>query len=131
MRITPYQYASALWQAIRETEKGKENKILANFFRVLQKNKHLKLLPFILESLEKIADKENKILKLEVITAAELEDKKILEESLQKSFPGYNIQIAYRVDKDIKGGIVVKYNNTVIDGSWQRKIDLLKNVLLK
>ena len=131
MKITPTQYAQALLEVGAEIDKETQKEVVANFFQLLLKNKHLKYLPAILEKLQEISERENKILKLEVVTAKKLTAPEQVANSLRRVLADYDLQVSYKTEPDIKGGLIIKYNNVVIDGSWKKKVALLKKVLFQ
>ena len=72
----------------------------------------------------------NKVIKAEVTSAVALtEDEKArLIKSLEKK-TGHRVELACRVDKDILGGIIVRTEDTVLDGSLKHKIRSVKDVI--
>jgi len=69
----------------------------------------------------------NNILEAQVITALPLSNElraKVLSKIERQT--GKNVTIVETIDKSILGGIIIKYNNTIIDGSVKNRFNDLK-----
>jgi F-type H+-transporting ATPase subunit delta len=100
--------------------------IIGQLYLYLLKRRKLKLLPIISRQLPEIAKEESLIKEVEVITAHPIDEKlrKQIELSLEEQ--GKRIQIREVVDPEILGGIILKYEDFVIDGSLRRYLESLK-----
>src|SRR5690554_5533233 len=69
---------------------------------------------------------------VEVLTAHELDDQLIAEitKSLEK-YTNKNVVLNLKVNPDLKGGIAVKINDTVIDGTVKHKLEQLQEKFLQ
>jgi len=56
--------------------------------------------------------------------------KKKIKNELEK-ITNKKINISFQVDKSIMGGIIIKIDDTVLDASVKRKLELLKEHMLK
>ncbi len=132
-KITPKQYAIALYDVLSGVEKDKVDFFLKNFLKTLEKNNDLVLLDKILKEFEKTYNEKKGILKVKVVSAFDL-DKEALEEIKEKIknlLKKKEVVLETEIDKSILGGLVLKYEDTVVDGSLKRRLALLKNVLSK
>ena len=68
------------------------------------------------------------IIRVDVTTAYDLNDsqRKELLDALSTS-TGKNVKMDHKVDKEIIGGVIVRIDDTVLDGSVKHKIRKLKN----
>ncbi len=84
----------------------------------------------ILERFSEIRDEKFGILRVEIITAYEMEEnqKKAIEGKLS-DYSGKKIEAKYIVDKSIIGGFLVKTKDTVIDASVKNQLILLRKTL--
>jgi F-type H+-transporting ATPase subunit delta len=96
-------------------DKGRDNiilEILNSFFEI--RNEYLGLLEVNVFGFYPLSeDQQGKI-------------KKELEETIKKK-----ITVSFQVDKSILGGIIIKIDDTVLDASVKRKLELLKEHMLK
>lgn len=108
-----------------------EDSELLYFLYVLIDNNRLKDIKNIYEAYLTICDDNEGILRFDVYSSNELDEslkeeiKKVLENNYKK-----NVVIKYNIDNKLIGGIVVKHNNEVIDGSIFNHINNLKQILL-
>lgn len=133
MRITPGQYALSLYELASEAKKDKIDEILKNFVALLARSNNLKLADKIEKEFVKLWDEKKGLAKVEVTTAGKL-DKDIKEKlnfNIMKWLDKNKVEMEEKIDKDILGGIIVKYEDTVIDGSLRKKIEHLKQKLEK
>ncbi|MDP3998085.1 MAG: F0F1 ATP synthase subunit B [bacterium] len=100
-------------------------KIASEILVVLKRTQNMRLLPQILEKLE-----ENIMIKTEVITAGVLEagEQKKMRTTLEEIL-GENINIKFKVNPKILGGMVVKVGDKVFDNSLVGKANQLKESL--
>lgn len=97
-----------------------------NFIDLLCDNRRLLALPQILELFRTYKDRDNKKIPAEVVSAVALDDKyKLkLEKSLAKHFQG-EMELSYKLDPSILGGILVRAGDRVIDGTVRGKLSRL------
>ncbi len=102
-----------------------------NFFNLLISQGDVKQLDEILRELvEKIQKEENKII-AEVITAIELD--KAMQSGIEKSLSkvsGKEVKLRSKVDRSVIGGIVIRFDGKLYDGSLLSKLNGLKSKML-
>lgn len=94
-----------------------------DFLQFLAKKKHLLLIPSIYEQYDKIYLENQKKLRITIISAIILNDmqQQTLQHSLTKHF-NKEILSTFQVDKSIIAGILIKYNDEIIDYSLKSKL---------
>ncbi len=129
MKITPRQYATGLYELIENANTSDIDSVLNNFVVFLSNNNDLGLFDKIIVEFSKIFDEKDGVANIDVTSASRLDKKTIdlLSSSLSKKLKKDNIVINEKVDKNILGGIVLKYKDVVLDGSLRKKIDNLKS----
>lgn len=108
------------------------NELVFNFMCLLAEKNRMNLFCQIQEDFSKQFDEFNNILKVEVITCVPLTEelrKKIVAKLIKDT--GKNITIVETVDKSILGGVILKYDNTIIDGSIKGRVKDLSKQLHK
>lgn len=129
-KTTPKKYAISLYESLKDAEKDKITGILKSFIFLLVKNKQLAKADKIIEAFKRYANEQEGLLELSLFSAEKLDaclkDQIIeyLEQSLNKK-----IEAKDYTDKNLIGGIVLKYGDKVIDGSVKRRIELLAKTL--
>jgi len=125
MRLSTKRIARALLR-VSARYPAETEAIISQLYLYLLKRRKLKLLPIISRQLPEIAKEESLLKEIEVITAHPIDEKlrKQIELSLEKG--GKKIQIRELVDPGILGGIIIKDEDFVIDGSLRRYLESLK-----
>lgn len=102
-----------------------------NFIAVIMDNQRLSELPEILAAYDQVADAGLGLAEAEITTAFDLndEDRKGLEAQVAK-LAGGKVRVAYKQDKSLLGGAVVKIGSTVYDGSVRGSLEQLKQTLV-
>lgn len=95
-----------------------------NFLRVLLDNKRLGILGDILESYDELVSQYRSVISFELIVARELEpsDKQEFVDKLM-SIVKKEININWVVDSSIIGGVIVKFNDKLLDASIRGGIE--------
>lgn len=111
---------------------GKVNKYLLNFFKVMTDRK---VAMYIDEALEQYVDIYNKHYNIEKViatTAIEMSEelKSKLIDKLQK-VTGKTILLQNQVDKNMLGGVILKFNDAQLDDSIAMKLKNMKDELAK
>jgi len=102
-----------------------------NFFRLLAKSKHLIFLPSIARIFAELLLAASDTLDISVCSAISLSDNdksnmaKQLEKKLKK-----NVQLSFSVDESLIGGVILRNDEWVLDGSVKGKLDQLKRSLM-
>lgn len=112
--------------------KGHIDDDLLSFLKILIDKNRIIFLREKLNQMEKIYLEKNNTIEATVKTAVPLLDneKKILKQKLENQYNKKVILTAI-VDKSVLGGVYVRVNNDVIDGTVKSKLDDLKDIMLK
>lgn len=131
MKITAKKYAISLYE-VTENLKAKEvSRAIRNFINLLAKNNAISLGPKIIEEFEKYWWQQQGLAKVELTTARPLtshQEKKIINQ-LQRQLKK-KIIVDKTVDESLIGGLLIKFNDTLIDGSLRKQLLILKNNLI-
>ncbi len=120
------EYAAALYEVTKNLEGKALSQALAEFVKLLARANKLKKAPLIMDCFEKIYRKKNGIVPLEVITAKPLAEKS--REKIITVF-GAKAELNETTDPNIIGGIIIKTEDIVLDGSLKKQLQLLKTQL--
>ncbi|MBI4811838.1 ATP synthase F1 subunit delta [Candidatus Falkowbacteria bacterium] len=133
MKITFKQYAQVLYEIMADKDTGEIKDDVKKFIESLAKNEQLKKAHKIMIEFVKIWNKEKGIVEAEAISARELDKDivKLLNNYIVKLSGAKEVLISEKINKDILGGVVIKYGDRVVDGSLKSRVIEFKNSLVK
>jgi len=133
MKISAKQYARGLYEAVQEKKDGEVKGVLKKFIEVLVKNNDFKKAKDVIRNLDKIFREEEGILEAEIVVASPLKKEmvKIVKDYVTDMSGAKKVEVAERVDKSILGGVIIKYEDKIVDGSLKSKLSRLKMNLAK
>lgn len=126
-----------LSHAIYEATKGKSgaelSHSLVNVVEFMDKHQLLGKSKEILTHLEKIIDKDEKILRAKVTSSAVLSKKMLedLEESLKKRYKAKDVEIDTKENSNLINGIKIEANDEIIDLTLSHRLHQLQAHLIK
>lgn len=131
MKITSKQYATALFDLVRE-KKGKElEQTIISFVKLLtERNDHFRLDKIIIE-FESLWYKEKQVVKVEIESAREL-DSSIEEgvlERIKEVTKAKELLLLNKLNQDIIAGAVIKFNDQILDFSLKTRLRKFKESL--
>lgn len=112
-------------------EKAKPNRTTANFLRVLLRNNRITELGEINERFVQVLDERSGIVTAEVTSARPLgeAEKTEIRASLEK-LTGKKVNLNYKIDEKIIGGVVTRVGSTIYDGSVKTQLENLREELV-
>jgi F-type H+-transporting ATPase subunit delta len=132
MKIAPSQYAQALYGATKEKSQAQIGEAVSSLIKILAKNSQIKESQKIISKFREIYNRENNIVEAEVTTREGIDDdlRKHLRKYVSNKYNAEKVEINNIIDKSIKGGIIIRVGDEVIDGSVVRQLKELKNKLI-
>ena len=133
MKITPKQYVEALLETVKGKNEKEIKKIISDLVHVLAANNDLGKAELIISELNKIWNKTEGILEVEIKSANELEKDtvKMVSEYLEKKTGSKKIVISQEIDKDLLGGVLISFEDKIIDNSLRNQLYNFKNKIVK
>lgn len=115
---------------VRAVFEKKLNPIVLNLFLVTIRRERAGLIPDILEEFQNVAERADGIFPADVTTARELgfQEKLKLKTALEK-FARCHLRLNYDVRPEIRGGIIFKFQDSLVDGSIATKLEKLERKL--
>lgn len=131
MKVSNQQYADALYEAVKEKSQSEVNEILANFVKILAKNNQIKNAENIIGKFKETWSRKEGVIEAEVVSREKLDrELKIeIEKYVSKKYNAEKIKIIEKVDPEIKGGVVIRVRDEVIDGSIKGQLNNLRRKL--
>jgi F-type H+-transporting ATPase subunit delta len=132
MKITPSQYAKTLYELTLNKSKNEVDVLVTEFTKLLQKKNQVKLLPKIIEKFNEIWNKNNGIIEAEIMSREKLNDelRNKLRNYISNKYKAKEVLINNIVNESIKGGIIIRVGDEVMDGSISRQLQNLKKELV-
>jgi len=132
MRISAKQYAQTLYELTDGKTKSEIEKSVADFARYIYKERKLKLADKIIDQFRKIYNEKNDIVEAEVVSAKKLESPQVgkVKSYVKEKYGAKEVILKNTVDDSIKGGIILKVGDEVVDESVKGKLNGLKNILV-
>ncbi len=128
MKLTTQNYAQALYDAISETSPKDQDKVLDNFVKILAENGDLAKYEEIEAEFKNIEREAKGIKQVDVTFAHDLESNSKIMDQLNKVVEG-KVEFKTTVDESIIGGVVVRVDDTLIDGSVKTQLENLNKSL--
>jgi F-type H+-transporting ATPase subunit delta len=107
------------------------NSWVKRLIKMLIENGRLGALPMIINNVRELINRRDNVTQAEVVTAVELDRdlKDRIRLALEKNLGFNRIELETRVDPGILGGMIIKVQDRIIDGSYVGKLeDLRKQV---
>ena len=132
MKISTTQYAQVLLDLTKDKDEKKIDKIVSDFITVLRNRNQINLVNKVIQKFSSIYNQTNKILDVEVVSMNPLdaEQKEGLNNFLKRKYQFEQITLTERIDKGIKGGLIIKVGDEVFDGSINGKLKRMKGELV-
>jgi ATP synthase F1 delta subunit len=131
MKISPKQYAQALFEVTVEAKEKEIKSALQKLALILVKNNDLGKLNKIFSIFSELWNKNQGIVEAEITSARELDSKivKLLNGYIIKLSGADTVKIEEKVNQKILGGVIIKYGDKILDASMSGKLLSLKEKL--
>lgn len=128
MKISTKQYANALYELTEGKDESQIDDLITKFVAQMKKMGDIKKAKEVVNQFEAIYNKKNGIVKAVVTTTRKLTDTENDEviEFIKKKYNVANVEMDTVIDKNIKGGIIIKVGDEVLDGSVNGRLNKLK-----
>ena len=133
MKITAKQYVESLYQAVRDKNNSQIKDAIKNFFSILVQNNDILKAEEIVKEFEKIWNIEQGIIEAKVVSAKELDKNivKLLNNYITELSGVRKIILNQKINKNILGGMVITYEDKVLDGSLRMRLGDLRSEMVK
>lgn len=128
MRISSRQYAQTLFELTSGKGETETNAVVLKFAKRLQKDRQLKNKEKIIVEFADLCDRKEGIVQAEVTTVRDLDENQIvkIKDFLKNKFSAKKIILEKKIDNEIKGGMIIRVNDEVIDGSMRGRLKKLR-----
>jgi len=108
-----------------------ESPVTLNFLRVLLRNYRMPLLEEAVQAYRKIANERLGVVQVTILSASELSEAE--QESVAARFQkltGKQVELEFRIDRELLGGIQAQIGSTVYDGSVRGNLARIREQLM-
>lgn len=125
MKIKAKKYAKALYQSLANKKESEINEILDNFVNLLSEHNQLSLIHKIIFHLENIYQKESVVCPVSIETRYKLskQNKADIMDFLKNKTKGAQIEWQEKINKELLGGFVLRYNDKIYDASLKNHLN--------
>lgn len=125
--------AGAIYESVKGKTGSELSHTLANAVEFMGKHQLLGKSKEILTHLEKIIDKNEKVLRAKVTSSTVLSKKMLedLEESLKKRYKAKEVEIDTKENSNLINGIKIEANDEIIDLTLSHRLHQLQTHLIK
>jgi|SRR3989344_2813031 len=130
MKVTARQYATVLYEATHGLKGAACTEAVEGFVRLLAAKNALRKIEEIIVDFEHYYNQLEGIVPVSVVSAAALTDaeRQRITQALTQA-TDKKIELVERLDPSLIGGIVIKIGDTVIDNSFKKHLQLVRNTL--
>lgn len=131
MKISVNQYAKTLLELTDGKTEQEVSDIVEKFADILKKDGQIKNAPRIIEKFSEVFNAKHRIVEVIMTTRQKPENQSIkeVEEFVKKKYDAREVSIKNIIDEKIKGGIIIKVGNEIMDASVGGQLRKLKKVL--
>ena len=128
MKITPTQYAKTLNELTRGKSHGAIKDVVAEFIKLIASKNQSRIIPQIIEKFKEIWNKENGVVEAEIITQETMrqETRDKVKKYVKEKYNAKEVLINNIVNESVRGGIIIRVGDEVLDGSVERQLKDLK-----
>lgn len=133
MKITSKQYATALYESVKDKSEKDAAAVVGEFVKTLSDTGALSRADTIVEEFSALWNKEAGIVEAEITSVADLdrETLKEVEAYLRQVSKARNVLVSERKDPSLLGGAVIRYGDKIVDGSLRGRLSVLKERMKK
>lgn len=127
MKASVKQYAKSLYEMVKGKSEKESKEIVKQFFNILVKDSMLSKTDKIIIEFSEVWNQAYGAVEATVVSARELDkaSRKSIIDYVKKISKAKDVYLNESVNKDILGGVVVKYGDKIIDCSLRGRVESL------
>ena len=131
MKISTLQYAQTLLDLTDGKSQQEVLTVLAKFAEQLKSDGQLKNADKIMEKFSDLYNSKNGIVMAQITTSQKPENLNIkeIEEFVKRKYGAKKVELKIVVDENIKGGIIIRVGDEVLDASVGGQLEKLRKLL--
>jgi F-type H+-transporting ATPase subunit delta len=131
MKVSAKQYANTLFELTKDKSELEIDKIIVQFVAQMKKMGDLKKSRDIIGQFDTVYNEKHNIIEAVVTSARQLSmnEQEKVKAFITKYYNATEVSMKYIIDNKIKGGIIIKVGDEILDGSVLGRIKVLNNNL--
>lgn len=132
MKISNTQYAQVLFELTKNGAPKNNKKVIADFAKLLVARHDDFRFDKIISEFNKFWNKEFKIIDAEISSFSDLNKKTedLLTSYIKKVSAAEEIKSTLKIDKNILGGVVIKYGDKIFDAGLKSRLEKLREKII-
>lgn len=133
MKITAKQLALSLYESLDGKTPGQVKQVIEEFVKLLAETNQLSAVDKIVAEFIKIWHLKHGIVEAQATSSNGLNkiEIKLLKDYVANLSGAKEVSLSQQIDKNILGGVVIRYGDRVLDGSLKTQLTELKEKLIK
>jgi len=133
VKILIQQYAKTLLELTEKKSEQEVSAVVKKFAEHLKKDGQIKNVAAIMEKFEELFNKAHGIVATQVCGRREVSPEVLqkIEAFVKEKYSAKEVEMEVVVDEKIKGGIIIKVGDEIIDGSVSAQLKRLKKELAR
>ena len=133
MKATATQYAKTLYELTKNKNHKEIDEVVSGLVSALRRNGETRKIKEIAGKFGEIFNKENGIIEARIISREEIskELRNKLLTYVSNKYDAKEVILNSIVDKNVKGGIIIRVGDEITDGSVGRKLEDLRKELVR
>lgn len=133
MKVSAKQYASTLYDLTNEKSDSEIDDVIVKLVAYMKKTGDMKKSQDVINQFGEIYNKKNNIVEANIISARELntDEQKKARLFIKEKYKSDSVVMNNVIDENIKGGIIIRVGDEILDGSISGRINKLKLSLNK
>jgi F-type H+-transporting ATPase subunit delta len=129
MKISARQYAESLYDSVAGKSEAEALKVIKSFVALLGRQRALPQAAAIMENFQEIWYRAQGELPVELLSARALspESRNLLLDYLREKTGAAKINLQTKIEADLLGGFILRYQSRVVDGSLRSSLASLKS----
>lgn len=109
------------------------SQVVSNLIQMTYDYRRIQNLPAIITKYEELVNEAAGVVNAEVQTAVPLSDEQVtrLKEQLVQRYQANEVRLTQIVDEDLLGGVIVKANDQILDGSLATKLAAIRQSIIR
>jgi F-type H+-transporting ATPase subunit delta len=133
MKITSKQYAELLYEITDKKEESEAGEAIESFAKFLSNNNDAFKIDRIVKNFQEIWNEKKGIVESVIESSCKLDDSTVgmLNQYILKLSKAKKVVIKEKTDKNLLGGVVIRYKDKILDGSLKTRLRELNNKMTK
>ena len=133
MKITAKQFALSLYESVEGKSAAEIKATIKKFVEILAGKNQLAKAEKIIAEFIKIWHAEHGIVEAQAISSNGLNkaEVKLLKDYIAGLSGAEEVRLTEKIDKNILGGVIIRYGDKIVDGSLRTQLADLKEKLIK